>query len=155
MKIYYYTIMIVFIGLMLVNCDSNSTDPKDVVQLNVPDNVVGTWDALSYLIVNNADTSEYVELVQLGYGLSITFQSYGSYSSTLTSPTDPDYTETGNINFVSNTVTVDPSTDDPFIMTYVIVDDTLLTFIDPNSTFDFDDDNIDEDVTETIVLLKQ
>jgi hypothetical protein len=68
--------------------------------------------------------------------------------------TDPDETESGTLNFVNNTVTVDPPGEDPFIMAYQLTD-TLVTLVDPNSTFDFDDDETDETATETIVMVRQ
>lgn len=150
--------LVVFLGLILsmilVNCESNSTNPTENIDANVPAGAVGDWDAGSYIITNTANPVEQVDLIQEGINLYLTIQSNGNYSSTLTFPVDPTETETGRLTFVNNVVTVDPSDDDPFPMTYVLID-SILTLVDANSSFDFDDDGMDEPASETIILVRQ
>ena len=142
------------LSISLLNCESNSTKPTENILANVPAEVVGNWEAINYFISNNANAIEIVDLVQEGYNLYLSIQTNGAYSSTLTYPSEPDDTEIGTVTFLNNTVTINPTNDDPFTMAYQLTD-TVLTFIDPNSTFDFDDDGMDEAATETIFLVKQ
>jgi hypothetical protein len=148
-------IIAISFGLSSINCESSSTDPKENIPANVPAEVVGNWEASGYIISNNANPTDFVELISEGYNLYLSIQSNGAYSSTLTYPNEPDNTETGTATFINNTVTIDPSDDDPFTMGYQVTADSILTFIDANSTFDFDDDGMDEAATETIILVKQ
>ena len=155
-KSYRLYIFVFILSLLLVNCEKNSTDPKEnnIVPANVPSEVVGSWDAVSYLVSNNDNASDIVDLVQEGFGLLLTIQSNGSYTSIFSIPNMNDETESGTLTFINNTVTIDPPGEDPFIMAYQVTD-TLLTLVDPNSSYDFDDDGMDEDATETIILVKQ
>ena len=148
-------LLIISFCFILVNCESTSTDPKENIPANIPAEVVGNWEASNYLISNNANPTDLVDLIFEGYNLYLSLQTNGTYSSTLTFPNEPDDTETGTATFLNNTVTINPSNDDPFTMTYQLVTDSILTFIDPNSTFDFDEDGMDEAATETIILVKQ
>ena len=108
----------------------------------------------SYLVSNNANASEIVDLVQEGFGLLLSIQSNGSYTSVFSIPNMSNETESGTLTFINNTVTVNPPGEVPFIMAYQVTD-TLLTLVDPNSSFDFDDDGMDEDATETILMVRQ
>jgi len=142
------------LSMVLLNCESNSTNPTENIDANVPAGAVGNWDAGFYVITNTSNPVEQVDLIQEGLNLSLTIQANGNYSSTLTFPSDPSETETGRLTFVNNIVTVDPSDDDPFPMTYVLTD-SILTLVDSNSSFDFDDDGMDEPASETIILVRQ
>jgi hypothetical protein len=147
-------IIVISFSLSSFNCESNSTNPEENIPANVPADVVGNWEASNYLISNNSNPTDLVDLVQEGYNLLLSIQANGAYSSTLTFPGIPDDTETGTATFLNNSVTINPSDDDPFTMAYQLAD-TILTFVDPNSTFDFDDDGMDEAATETIILIRQ
>jgi len=140
-------------SFFLFNCESNSTDPKENIPANVPADVVGNWDAASYIVSNNANPAEIVDLIQEGYNLFLTIQANGNYSSTFSFPGIPNETESGTATFINSTVTINPTDDDPFTMAYQL-SDSILTFIDANSTFDFDDDGTDEAATETIFFVR-
>lgn len=137
-----------------MNCDEKSTDPNKVIGGNVPDSLIGNWGASNYIFTNTANPLEQVDIIQLGITLLLNIQSNGTYTSTMTFPNDPPETETGTVNFQNNIVTVNPPGDDPFAMTYVLVD-SILTFMRTDSEFDFDDDGTDEPATETIIFVKQ
>ena len=137
----------------LFNCESNSTDPKENIIPDVPAEVIGDWEAIQYILSNNANPTDIVDLISEGFNLYLTIQSNGSYTSTFTFPGVPDETETGTAVFTNNTVTINPPDEDPFTMAYQVTDSTL-AFVNANSSFDFDDDGTDEPATETIVLVK-
>jgi len=146
-------ILLLSFCFILWNCEKNSTDPKENIPANVPADVVGNWDAASYIVSNNANPAEIVDLIQEGYNLFLTIQANGNYSSTFSFPGIPNETESGTATFINSTVTINPTDDDPFTMAYQL-SDSILTFIDANSTFDFDDDGTDEAATETIFFVR-
>jgi len=146
-------ILLLSFSFILWNCDKNSTDPKENIPANVPADVVGNWDAASYIVSNNNNPAEIVDLIQEGYNLYLSIQANGNYSSTFSFPGFPDDTESGTATFINSTVTINPSDEDPFTMAYQL-SDSILTFIDTNSTFDFDDDGTDEAATETIFFVR-
>ena len=137
----------------LFNCESNSTDPKEKIVPDAPAEVVGNWQAIHFMVSNNANPTEIVDLISEGFNLYLTIQSNGTYTSTFTFPGVPDETETGTAVFTANTVTIDTPDEDPFTMAYQVTDSSL-TFVDSNSSFDFDDDGMDEPATETILLMR-
>ena len=147
-------LLIISFSFILWNCAKNSTDPKENIPANVPAEVVGNWEARSYLVSNNANPLDLVDLIQEGYNLFLSIQANGNYSSTFSFPGIPNETESGTATFINSTVTINPSDDDPFTMAYQL-SDSIITFIDTNSTFDFDDDGTDEAATESIILVRQ
>ena len=68
MKIY----NLIFLGLIVasvISCDKNSVEPEPAVTIN---DIVGSWNATSYVLTNNSNSSEIFDLIANGGDLDFT-----------------------------------------------------------------------------------
>ena len=148
--------LIIFISILITFCFFNfnceeSTKPKE--ESNVPAELVGAWSANQFLMTNNADTREHVDLIQLGITFLLTIQSNENYSSTLNIPLQSPIIESGIFSVQNNQMIISPDNDNAYTMGYS-VSNNVLSLIDPNSEFDSNDDGIELPCTAQIILQK-
>jgi len=150
-----FTVSIIMLAIVIFtfNCKSDSTKSENDDN-NVPAELIATWIASQFIMINNSNPSEQVDIIQLGISLSMVIDSDGHYTSTMLIPDDPSITETGTLDVQGNQMIFDPDgVHAPYSITFTLSGDTL-TGINDDSEFDFDDDGTEETATSTIVLQK-
>ncbi len=117
----------------------------------VAEALAGTWNATSFVFTNKANSSETFDLVADGGLFIITFTAAGGFSGRSTFEGE---TETfGGTYVVQGTNVIITDEDDPNDMetiAFILSGDTLTLTLDDQ--FDFDDDDVEESATLTIVL---
>ena len=80
MKIY----NLIFLGLIVasvISCDKNSVEPEPAITIN---NFVGSWNATSYVLTNNSNSSEVIDLIANGGELRFTMLDGGGVRTWIT-----------------------------------------------------------------------
>jgi hypothetical protein len=133
---------------MAVAC-SDSTAPTEVALADL----VGSWDATSAVFTPVAGGTG-VDVVDLGFGFSMVINAEGGYVATLTDPIEGDDIELGTLTVANGVITFTPTGEDSYTMDIVNFDGNTLTVRDDDESFDFDDDDVEEDAVLTVVLEK-
>jgi len=128
---------------------SDSTAPTEVTLADL----VGEWDAASAVFTPVAGGTG-VDVVALGFAFNIVINAEGGYVATLTDPIEGDEIELGTLAVANGVITFTPTGEDPYTMDIVNLDGNTLTVRDDDESFDFDDDDVEEDAILTIVLEK-
>ncbi len=141
--------LIMFSIALLTACGDDSTDPNDS---NNFDAFVGTWNCTEYKYISNANASlVYDFLVETGATITFRIESNGNYTASITLPGFPPQTFSGNLNSDENgDIELDS---DPDIQ--VTINNNTLTIVDPNESWDFDNDGTNEPATARQVYTKQ
>ncbi|MCB0265916.1 MAG: hypothetical protein KDH95_21335 [Calditrichaeota bacterium] len=139
---------LIVIALIAGCSDDDSTNPDNSGNLG---NLVGTWNATEFTYTSNANPSDQYDFLSTGVSVVFKVESDGDYTVTIGVPGFPAQSFSGNLNADSNgDIEID---DDPDIQ--VTVTSTTLTIVDPNESWDFDEDGTDEPATLRQVYTKQ
>lgn len=128
-----------------------------ILQRSLPNvsDIVGTWNATKFEFTNAADTTEKVDIIPLGGGLNLIISSQATYNATIKFPGETPIVETGQIIAkTSTTILLLPNNGDSYSFDYVL-SQNMLTLINENADFDFDDDGVDEPAILFILLVRQ
>ena len=128
-----------------------------ILQRSLPNvsDIVGTWNATQFEFTNAGDTTEKVDIIPLGGGLILVIGSQATYSATISLPGENPIVETGQIIAkTSTTILLLPNNDDSYSFNYSRVGN-ILTLINENSDFDFDDTGNEIPAILKIILAKQ
>lgn len=153
MKRMFSSFIAIMLFVFLAGCSSDSTDPSDI------SNLEGTWHLSSMTFINNANSSQTVDALNIQgttTDMVMTIESNGNYTITVTittnltgTPQTFTSTQTGNFNEEGGGIEDnDPSTT-------VTLSGNTLTIEDNDETYDFDNDGTDESATLRTVFQRQ
>jgi len=142
------TLTAVMLATAVIGC-SDSTSVEDVADL------VGTWEATSFLWVSDADANVTFELVGAGGSFALVIAADGSFTGNFAMGTEVEtFAGTISISGSNLVITDDPDIDGPSTLAFTL-DGNTLTMTDNDETFDFDDDGVEEDANSVMVLERQ
>ncbi len=130
-----------------------SKTPPNTGGGTVPSEVVGIWDATSYVFVNLSNPQQVFDAITAGASWTITINSNGTFSGTWTDPGSmTPSTDTGTMVFSGNQV-IATTADGPTVITWAVSGNTMVVMF--QEPFDFDDNGTDEAASVTCTLTKR
>jgi len=128
--------------------DSVSPDEATVEDL------AGIYNATSVVFTPDAGGTA-VDVIQLGYAYRLIISHEPSYTSQLTDPSEESEIETGAITVSNGVITLTPFQGEPYTLEILSFSEEGMTLRDGDAEFDFDEDDVDEPATVTVVLAKE
>lgn len=139
----------IFLAAVAIGCDDSSTGPAS------PADLVGTWNASSYVVTNAANAEQSLDLIQMGMTMTLTFTET-TLTGTMTFPgEDGQESFTGTYSLSGNQITF---SDQTAVNADVAAEDDIFAFtLDGNAlslsfTEMFFFDGSEEEVTATSVM---
>jgi hypothetical protein len=114
-----------------------------------PEDLAGTWEATEIVFTNQANTSESVDLVDLGASLTVTVNASGAVSTVFDDGQGGTDSDSGTLSVDGTTLTIGGETFE------AERSGDNLTLTDATAEYDFDDDGSDDDATLVIRLVRQ
>ena len=133
----------------VASCSDDFVSGADSTPEEVVDALVGTWNATSFVFTNKANSSETFDLLADGGSFSITFTATRGFSG---SSTFEGATDTFSGTYIvqgTNLITSETGESDETVA-FTLSGNTLTLTLDDE--FDFNDDDVDEPATLSIVL---
>lgn len=157
----YLSILFVACGLCGCSSDDDNGNGPDVTVIA---DLAGDWDCTQYLVTNVNNQAQQFELIALGGSLQVSLAPDGSFVGEASVP-DPD-TGIPIVLPIGGTFSLDSQTElsVDFLLEFppLLEDETLefvlegntLTLHDEVTTFDFDDDGVDESAILDVTLVR-
>jgi hypothetical protein len=114
-----------------------------------PEDLAGTWEATEMVFTNQANTSESVDLIELGASLTVTVNASGTVSTVFDDGQGGTDSDSGTMSVDGSTITIGSDTYE------ADRSGDELTLTDATSEFDFDEDGSDDAATLVIRLVRQ
>jgi hypothetical protein len=145
------SVLLLALSLSLVlliagGCDKllkSNTDPLD--------DLVGSWYATSFLMVNPSNPAQQIEEVAQGLHFTLVITADGHFTAVFIRPEEETEVDSGTISTTETDLTITPSGDSPRHLTWSLSGE-VLTLVTADDHYDWNDDNIDEPANLTIVL---
>jgi hypothetical protein len=115
------------------------------------DDLVGSWYATSFLLVNPSNSAQQIEEVAQGLLMTLVIIEDGQYTAVFVRPEEDTEVDSGTISATETELMITPSGDSPMHLTWSL-NGEVFTIVNPNDHFDWDDDGDDETATLTIIL---
>ncbi|MCZ6916815.1 MAG: lipocalin family protein [Gemmatimonadetes bacterium] len=142
------TLTAAMLTVAVIGC-SDATTVEDVADL------VGTWNAASFLFVSDADPNVTFELIAEGGSFTLVIAADGSYTGNFAMGTEVEtFSGTITISGSNLVITDDLDPEDTSTVAFELNGNTL-TMTDSDESFDFDDDGVEEDADSVMVLERQ
>lgn len=131
-----------------IGCSTDTMGPA------TPSDLVGSWNASSYVVANVANNSEMVSMTDLGIGFVLSFTSTTMSGTVYFGNWDDQESFTGSYT-VNGTdlVFTDPASGSQTFRVNLYGDGNMLDLV-TNTLFDFDGDGQEEPATTTITLVR-
>lgn len=113
------------------------------------EDLAGTWEATEIVFTNQANTSESVDLVDLGASLTVTVEASGTVTAVFDDGQGGTDSDSGTLGVDGSTLTIGGDTFE------ADRSGDQLTLTDATSEYDFDDDGSDDPATLVIRLVRQ
>lgn len=113
------------------------------------EDLVGTWEASEILFTNAANSSQRVDLIDLGASLTVTVNASGTVSTLFNDGQGGTDSDAGTLGTDATTLTIGSET------YQAERSGDELTLSDATSEYDFDEDGTDDPATLVIVLIRQ
>jgi len=113
------------------------------------EDLAGTWEATEIVFTNQANTSESVDVVDLGASLTVTVSASGTVSTVFDDGQGGTDSDSGTLSVDGSTLTIGGETFE------AERSGDELTLTDATNEFDFDDDGTDEAANLVIRLVRQ
>ena len=134
MKIY----NLIFLGLIVasvISCDKNSVEPEPAVTIN---DIVGSWNATSYVLTNNSNSSEVIDLIANGGELRFTMLDGGGVRTWITVGSFSDEWDSQAKLTNSSTLVLTPVEAARGVNTFeFVLENNTLDLTNYNDSFDF------------------
>ena len=134
MKIY----NLIFLGLIVasvISCDKNSVEPEPAITIN---NFVGSWNATSYVLTNNSNSSEVIDLIANGGELRFTMLDGGGVRTWITVGSFSDEWDSQAKLTNSSTLVLTPVEAARGVNTFeFVLENNTLDLTNYNDSFDF------------------
>jgi hypothetical protein len=142
------TLTAVMLATAVIGC-SDSTSVEDVADL------VGTWDATSFLWTSDADASVTFELVGAGGNFQLVIAADGSFTGSFGMGSEVEvFSGTIAISGSNIIITDSVDADDTSTMGFSL-DGNTLTMTSDDDEYDFDDDGQEDPASSLMVLQRQ
>lgn len=149
----YRRIAAVFALVGLLGCDKLLNPlTSDDVGGTVPSGIVGTWVATSFLLVNKADTTQTVDLIQIGGFFSVTIDSNGNYGAV--SFFGQEESEAGTIKISGNLLIITKTGETPDTSSFTLSGNVMVV-TNEKEAYDFDGNDVEEPARTVIILHKE
>jgi hypothetical protein len=112
------------------------------------EDLVGTWEATEIVFTNSANTSESVDVIDLGASLTVTINSAGTVSTVFDDGQGGTDSDSGTLSVDGSTLTVGGETFEAERSGDVLI-------LTGDGEWDFDEDGTDDPATLTIRLVRQ
>ena len=112
------------------------------------EDLVGTWEATEIVFTNSANTSESVDVIDLGASLTVTINSAGTVSTVFDDGQGGTDSDSGTLSVDGSTLTVGGETFEAERSGDVLI-------LTGEDQWDFDEDGTDDPATLTIRLVRQ
>ena len=145
-------VLLIVLAVFLAACSSGN-DPDNTTIPEVPDGLVGYWIGSNFFYINQADTTERVDLAEFGVVFSIIVNPDSSYSST-TLFLGQTIEEEGTISISQDILTFTQPSDQVRIGKFTL-DGTAMDIRFEEEAFDFNQDGIDDPAILDITMEKQ
>jgi hypothetical protein len=113
--------------------------------------LAGSWSAVQFTFTNNASPTQSLNMIEEGWGMTLTIGEDGSYSGVIIEPGSSE-SETGTIAVEGNLMTISYPEGLPDVFAFELVNHNRFSLISETQAFDFDDDGNDDPATVTIVF---
>ena len=142
------TLVTAFIASVTVGCSTDTMGPATTSDL------VGSWNASSYVVANAANNSERISLTEAGIGFVLRFTTSTMYGTMYYGSLEDQETFTGSYTVNGHDlVFTDPAGGREFYQVTLHGDGNMLDLVTTGS-FDFDGDGQAELATTTIILVR-
>lgn len=112
------------------------------------EDLVGTWEATEIVFTNSANTSESVDVIDLGASLTVTINSAGTVSTVFDDGQGGTDSDSGTLSVDGSTLTVGGDT-------FAAERSGNVLILTGEDQWDFDEDGTDDPATLTIRLVRQ
>ena len=141
---------IALLASVAVGCSDSAAGPGSAT----PADLVGVWIANAYTVTNVANTSQSVNLSDMGFTITITFTET-TYAGVASFPGELAEDFSGTYTIDGQTLILNESGQGtPDIMAYILSGSTL-TLSGDDDEYDFDEDGQEESATWVMVMDKQ
>ena len=146
-----FQFIIAFFALFLFtdNCSETSTQTED----NLPEEFIGEWNAEQFVIASKVNPQLEIDMIEYGCSFCLIIDADRNYSISISIPDEEDKKDTGTVSYNNNVLTFISNSEGISKVSCTLSGNTL-TIVNDEIGFDFDENDIEEPATYTVVLKK-